>query len=67
MDEKEQQQSAHCWVRNGYGEKVISSINMIGYQQDLEKYISFHPLVEFINLSREGAAIAGTRYPEEQS
>jgi len=52
-------------VLNGEGQMVPSWPNMIGYLRDLERYIANHNTIDFINMSRKGAAISGTRYRDE--
>ncbi|MEW6072269.1 MAG: 6-hydroxymethylpterin diphosphokinase MptE-like protein [Planctomycetota bacterium] len=52
-------------VENGFGERVPSLPNLVGYLRDLERFLARHPGVRWINASRRGARIAGTRYPEE--
>ena len=49
---------------NGFDEMVESRINFLGYLRDLEYYIQMHPECHFINLSREGARIAGVVYED---
>lgn len=53
-----------AWVRNGKGEEVPSTPNLVGYLRDLEHYIAQHPDVHFHNASRKGAEIQGTDYVE---
>ncbi len=48
-------------VRSGTGELIGTDPNMIGYLRDLETYVAAHPEVEFVNGSRDGAMIYGTR------
>lgn len=49
------------WVLNGHGERVPSSQNFRGYLRDLERYLAWHPEVDFVNCSMEGAKIEGAR------
>ncbi|NOZ52519.1 MAG: DUF115 domain-containing protein [Gammaproteobacteria bacterium] len=49
-------------VMNGYGHLVPSRPNMLAYLHDLERYIANHKTINFINMSRQGAVIKGTRY-----
>lgn len=51
-----------AWVFNSKGEKVLSQKNLVGYLRDLEKYISLHGHVEFINAGYDGAMIEGASY-----
>lgn len=53
---------ARHWVRDGRGEKVKTQLNFRSYLIELERYIARHPQVEFLNTSRDGALIAGTRF-----
>ncbi len=53
------------WVLSGEGRRVATTKNLRGYLRDLERYIAAHPEVVFVNGSRLGAAIAGTRSLEE--
>lgn len=46
------------------GVRVPSLPNLVGYLRDLERYLARHPEVEFVQRSREGAAIRGARGPE---
>jgi len=52
------------WVLDGHGRRVPSLPNLIGYLRDLERYIARHPEVAWINRSRDGATILGTRVEE---
>jgi len=52
-------------VMNGEGNMVPSWPNMIGYLRDLERYIANNNSIRFINMSRKGAVISGTRYSDE--
>lgn len=52
------------WLEDGHGQQVLTSKNLRGYMRDLERYIAQHPQVTFINASRSGAAIMGTRYAD---
>ncbi len=52
------------WLEDGHGQQVLTSKNLRGYMRDLERYIAQHPQVRFINTSRSGAAIMGTRYAD---
>lgn len=51
---------SQCWVLNGNGERVATSQNFRGFLCDLERYIAWHPEVNFYNTSNEGAHIKGT-------
>ena len=44
---------------------VATTPNLIGYLRDLEHYINLHPEINFINMSRRGAIIRGSVYPNE--
>jgi len=52
-------------VLDGHGRPVLSLRNLVGYLHDLERYVAAHREIEFVNASRTGARIAGTRYHEE--
>ncbi len=54
----------HHSLVDGFGNRVASQANLIGYLRDLEIYVAQHPQVRFVNLSRSGARIQGTTYPE---
>lgn len=60
------QAACQQWVVDGHGERVRTSRNLCGYLRDLERYIARHPQVRFINGSRNGALINGTRWLEER-
>lgn len=49
-------------VVNGHGEKLNSQFKLIDYLRALETYITQHPSINFVNLSRDGARINGTSY-----
>lgn len=53
-------------LANGYGEKVYTDNNLCGYLRDLESYISLHPEVNFINMSRSGACIHGAQHMDNE-
>lgn len=54
------------WVENGHGERIRSMPNFVMYLRQLEKYVASYPNVDFINMSRDGACIKGTRYEDEE-
>ena len=61
---------ATSWVLDGHGRRVASVPNLVGYLRDLEGYIERcldgrASAIEFVNGSRDGARIAGTRDLEE--
>ena len=60
-EEKEVLAAGH-WVLDGNGQKIKTSACLRGYLRDLERYITHHPEVEFVNASRKGAAILGTHF-----
>jgi len=53
-------------VLDGHGRAVPSMRNLLGYLRDFERYVAAHPGIDFVNASRDGARIRGTRYREEQ-
>lgn len=53
---------ARHWVRDGRGNKVKTQLNFRSYLIELERYITLHPEVKFLNTSRDGALIAGTEF-----
>jgi hypothetical protein len=52
-------------VTSGEGKEVKTQSSFLSYLTELEGYISRWPNVEFINMSRKGARIKGTVYPDE--
>lgn len=50
---------------NGHGKVIPTLTSFNGYRLGLEHYIAQHPGIRFINTSRAGANIHGTRYLEE--
>jgi uncharacterized Rossmann fold enzyme len=56
---------ARHWVRDGRGNKVKTQLNFRSYLIELERYITLHPEVKFLNTSRDGALIAGTEFDQE--
>lgn len=56
---------ARHWVRDGRGNKVKTQLNFRSYLIELERYITQHPEVKFLNTSRDGALIAGTELDQE--
>jgi hypothetical protein len=56
---------ARHWVRDGRGNKVKTQLNFRSYLIELERYITQHPEVTFLNTSRDGALIAGTEFDPE--
>jgi len=64
QQEHEFRQSKH-WVLNGYGQRVKTVPNLRSYLCGLERYISAHPEVVFLNTSKDGAWIAGAAYHPE--
>ena len=59
--------SGERWVVNGHGEKIRSIANFVLYLRQLEQFIAARPQARFINMSRQGAQIHGTCYPDELS
>jgi hypothetical protein len=57
-------ETAAYWVENGEGRQVATTPNFRGYLRDLEHYIAHHKDILFINGSKKGARIKGTRYME---
>jgi hypothetical protein len=53
------------WVPDVAGGRLASIPNLVGYLRELERYIRAHPDVTFLNASRAGAAIEGTRPAHE--
>ena len=60
----DQNAPGQVWLTNGEGRRVRSVNNLCGYLRDLERYIARHGDVSFINMSRQGAWIAGADYLE---
>lgn len=58
------QLSGFTQVENGEGGLIDSTPALVGYLRDLEDYIECHPEVDFVSMSDQGAAIAGTRLYE---
>lgn len=56
--------AASTWVLDGHGRRAATTLALRMYFRDTEAYVAAHPEVEFIVASRDGAAIAGTRYEE---
>ncbi|MCH7376231.1 DUF115 domain-containing protein [Aeromonas sp. MR19] len=52
-------------VPNGHGQPVKTLLSFCIYLNGIEVYIQRHPEVNFMNSSRDGARILGTRYHEE--
>ncbi len=52
-------------VENGYGELIKSSPTFRMYCSGIENIIAQRPDIDFINMSRIGAKIIGTRYEDE--
>ncbi|GAL27530.1 conserved protein [Vibrio variabilis] len=52
----------NTWVENGYGEEIKSESSYRMFLTGVESLIQQNPDVEFINWSRIGAKIIGTRY-----
>ena len=46
-------------VPDGRGQAIATSVSLVGFLRDLERYIGDHPEVDFYNLGREGASIQG--------
>lgn len=57
--------AAKHWVLNGNGERVKTLLNFRSYLCALERYITYHPEVQFYNTSRIGAFIDGTLFHPE--
>ena len=53
------------WVVNGHGARVTTETNMVGYLRDLEEYVARHPGVRFVKRGRDGAAIEGVEWLDE--
>lgn len=51
---------ANVSVVNGFGERCLSDLAMVGFLRDLERYIDTQPTVRFRVGSRHGAAVRGT-------
>ena len=60
----DQQAPGQVWLVNGEGRQVRSVKNLCGYLRDLERYIARHGDLSFINMSKQGARIAGAGYLE---
>ncbi len=58
---------AGATVKNGHGQMIRTLPSFNGYRLDLEQYIAHIPDITFINMSRNGACIRGTVYPDEGS
>lgn len=56
--------SSSHWVLNGYGEKVVTTLNLRAYLRYLELYIERHPQVIFHQCSQDSAQIIGTDFRE---
>lgn len=56
--------SAGATTINGHGEPIATLRSFNGYRLGLEDYIAHFRGVEFVNMSRNGARIAGTVYPD---
>ncbi len=56
---------ANTWAIDGYGQRVKSAQSLVMYLRELERYITLHPGVEFINTGKAGANIAGTTWKDE--
>ena len=52
-------------VENGEGLPVKTQVSFLGYLSDLEDYIVKATDITFVNMSRQGARIKGTIYPDE--
>ncbi len=65
-DEQEIGPVAEHWVLDGHNNRVATIASFRGYLRDLERYIAQHPQVRFVNCSRAGAYIQGTRFLEER-
>jgi hypothetical protein len=57
--------AARYWLHDGHGQRVKTQLNFRSYLMELERFIARHPQVQFLNTSRDGAQIAGTRYHPE--
>lgn len=60
-----QASAARYWLHDGHGQRVKTQLNFRSYLIDLERFIARHPQVQFLNTSRDGAMIAGTRFAPE--
>ena len=58
-------EQARHWVRDGYGRRIKTQLNFLGYLCELERYIALNPRVAFFNSSKAGALIAGTAFHPE--
>lgn len=56
--------SSPHWVLNGYGEKVMTTLNLRAYLRYLEFYVEQHPLISFHQCSQESAQIIGVDFRE---
>lgn len=54
------------WILNGHGERVPTETNMVGYLRDLEAYIAAHPDTRFRKAGRDGAALLGASWIDEE-
>ncbi|WP_448563706.1 motility associated factor glycosyltransferase family protein [Thalassotalea ganghwensis] len=52
-------ENAQDSVINGFGERVATMTSLKGYLRELERYISKHPTISFINGSQHSAVIKG--------
>lgn len=57
--------AARHWVLDGHGQRVRTQLNFRSYLIELERFIARHPQVDFVNTSRAGALIVGTRFAPE--
>ena len=51
-------------IVDGYGNLIPTNFSLRRFCRYLEQYISNHPEVDFINMSRKGARIRGARYED---
>jgi len=58
-------QGARDEIPDGHGRMVATVPGLRGFLRDMERFIQRHDTIRFLNSSREGAHIHGTRYLEE--
>lgn len=52
-------------ILNGYGRRIYTEPNLIGYLIDMEGYVQYNNGVKWIKGGKEGAAMHGTRWLED--
>ena len=50
---------------DGHGNTISTLVSFNQYRLGLEKFIRRHPEIDFVNMSRNGALIRGTRFVDE--